>query len=724
MPPNPSADTFGATVKACAAKLESIGGEARPDDADRQAHALVLRAFDVQAADASLLDVAVGPIATAFVAGVITEAHLAKTVADLRGSKTTAQDIADRLMIELPDGMAIGQMPLWLREAAADALERTMRQPYWQQINITTRDDIEITLRDSIEEGVSIRNAARMIRDRNGPEYDMTRATLVARTEVPNALNAGHAAGIARVQAETGRRVGKEWLSVMGSTTRETHAALDGVQTEDAEGEFSLGGYDVPWPAHDSLPASERCNCQCTVISVLTMDEISEDDLPPDDGDAVDAADPVAADAGGDGAGAADVAPVAAEVVDDGEPLSPFGKPWSRLSPDELYQLPVQTIANQHPELLDVHARVLEAAKQHEERNKEHRAEVEANEVKYREAKEYLRMTHDLRYTDAKFDALPPEAQQELGDTREKAYKQMFGAAAARDGFAVKEAAILKQSRVEFLKVAGVTAEDRLSISPELSKGLKPREQITDVNDPQYGKIMANKDGARRISTGKFSKEYKANIKEGVAFVEQLSTKIVDGSTAQDARTHEIERVTFHAGGKGLRAFAIPVESDHHREGNSRRGVFGDPKCETRTVVHEMGHVIDGARQGLGQGARRSVEFAKYRTADTPEHQLNARYPSYNYRSSERGNEDHFIAAFDPNWHEGKVYDHGPSYPKEEEEMRMRASYTGKPYGTFATEIVSMGLEQMYVDPFRFAARDPEWFRFTLGMLRGKYDRP
>jgi hypothetical protein len=49
-------------------------------------------------------------------------------------------------------------------------------------------------------------------------------------------------------------------VSALSSTTRDTHAAKDGEVTNGADGLFEpLGGVAVPYPAHYSLPAKERC---------------------------------------------------------------------------------------------------------------------------------------------------------------------------------------------------------------------------------------------------------------------------------------------------------------------------------------------------------------------------------------------------------------------------------------------------------------------------------
>ena len=68
------------------------------------------------------------------------------------------------------------------------------------------------------------------------------------------------------------------WLSVLGDTTRDTHAALDGVPANE-NGMWDLAGYMVPWPSHTSLPAGERCNCMCTINMEIGMDEGSAQQL-------------------------------------------------------------------------------------------------------------------------------------------------------------------------------------------------------------------------------------------------------------------------------------------------------------------------------------------------------------------------------------------------------------------------------------------------------------
>ena len=172
---------------------------------------------------------------------------------------TSAEQLVEDLDLEVPPGISI-EAPEWLKENARAELEETMSQDYWLDIHGgTTRNDITNLLERSLLEGVSTRNIAKSIVALGG-DYSRNRAMRIARTEIPNVLNSGHNSGINQVAEETGLDIGKEWVSVLGNTTRDSHADIDGEQVE-ADGLFTLGGVDVPWPAHVALPPEERINC-------------------------------------------------------------------------------------------------------------------------------------------------------------------------------------------------------------------------------------------------------------------------------------------------------------------------------------------------------------------------------------------------------------------------------------------------------------------------------
>lgn len=196
-----------------------------------------------------------------------------KAMARLGKAKaSTASDAASRYGVP-PDDIAL-EMPQWMIDAGRDALQETFSQPYWQKVTTTTRDYIASVIREAVSNGLSAKETAALISDLE-PAYSAARAMNVARTESGGALNAGHVSGIRQIGVETGERMGKEWISVHGSTTRPTHAAADGQEVE-VDADFVVGESKAPWPGHWSLPAKERCNCACTIVSTILITAISE----------------------------------------------------------------------------------------------------------------------------------------------------------------------------------------------------------------------------------------------------------------------------------------------------------------------------------------------------------------------------------------------------------------------------------------------------------------
>lgn len=201
--------------------------------------------------------------------------------AALQKAPSSASNAIDLYKIDLPANIAT-EMPEWLAEAMKQGLDDTFSHSYWEAINETTRNDIQRLLSRGLEEGYSIRTLANAISSLS-TEYSRARATNVARTEATGAMNNGHQIGIQKVGEALKMPMGKEWLSVLGSTTRPTHADADGQMVE-ASAMFNVGGYDARYPGDPMLPAEERCQCQCTIISSIMMgDEIVEQEVSGDE---------------------------------------------------------------------------------------------------------------------------------------------------------------------------------------------------------------------------------------------------------------------------------------------------------------------------------------------------------------------------------------------------------------------------------------------------------
>lgn len=215
-----------------------------------------------------LTEALVPPIARAMYEGAFTQVRLAQNVrGDSFLKASTASEAVDQYGLDVPASMT--ELPKWLVQTIEEELTVTFRQPYW--LAIGSRDEVQAIVADGIKRGLSTRRITIEILKLRGL-YSESRARTIARTESGRARNAGSEIGIRYLQDETGLQIGKIWLSVQGNTTRESHAAMNGVKTADATGTFNLNGVEVPYPQHRALPVSDTANCQCTVVSSLVAD--------------------------------------------------------------------------------------------------------------------------------------------------------------------------------------------------------------------------------------------------------------------------------------------------------------------------------------------------------------------------------------------------------------------------------------------------------------------
>lgn len=114
------------------------------------------------------------------------------------------------------------------------------------------------------------------------------------------------------------------------------------------------------------------------------------------------------------------------------------------------------------------------------------------------------------------------------------------------------------------------------------------------------------------------------------------------------------------------------------------------PEDGLHVFIHELGHALE---HDLGVHAR-VKEFLNHRVGNEPLTPLSRL--GTGYRDDEMGRKDNFDKVFDG----------------------VAAYYVGKEYPN-GTEILSMGLEEMFRDPAGFAAKDPEFAKFVVGILDG-----
>jgi len=112
------------------------------------------------------------------------------------------------------------------------------------------------------------------------------------------------------------------------------------------------------------------------------------------------------------------------------------------------------------------------------------------------------------------------------------------------------------------------------------------------------------------------------------------------------------------------------------------------------TNVHEMGHGIEYQLPGVQTAAQ---HFLKQRVGKQQPRKLKELFPDTGYGDDEEGRDDDFAKVFG----------------------NRSAWYVGKHYSNGATEVISMGVQQLFENPQAFAKKDPEYASFILGLLDG-----
>jgi hypothetical protein len=183
----------------------------------------------------------------------------------LKHKKSSASDYLAQLGLDLTDSDFATEMPQELVDSIEATLADSFKRDYWAHANNVTAGKIESLIRDGTTEGLSIRDMAHVIEE-TADGYGRQRAIVIARTESSRALNSGHVEGIEYIEDDAGIQLGKTWVSVLGSTTRPTHAAMDDTTVPTRE-PFYLGGHPCQFPGDADLPVEEVANCQCTITS-------------------------------------------------------------------------------------------------------------------------------------------------------------------------------------------------------------------------------------------------------------------------------------------------------------------------------------------------------------------------------------------------------------------------------------------------------------------------
>lgn len=128
----------------------------------------------------------------------------------------------------------------------------------------TTHKAIINELSEGFEKGEGIPELSNRIK--NMLEFDMKRATVVARTEIISSSNAGTLQGY----KESGVVIGKEWSSTKDERTRDHHKEAEGQRVKLDE-PFIIDGDLLDYPGDNSYDAkaSNVIQCRCSLKPIL-----------------------------------------------------------------------------------------------------------------------------------------------------------------------------------------------------------------------------------------------------------------------------------------------------------------------------------------------------------------------------------------------------------------------------------------------------------------------
>lgn len=129
-------------------------------------------------------------------------------------------------------------------------------------IMVTTKEQLRRILINGVEEGLGIAEIAREIRD--AMEFNINRATMIARTEV---IGTANAASFESAKL-TGLELKKKWL--WSGKSRESHASVNGT-TKKMDKAWIVQGKPMMYPHDPSGGPENVINCACSITYVTQL---------------------------------------------------------------------------------------------------------------------------------------------------------------------------------------------------------------------------------------------------------------------------------------------------------------------------------------------------------------------------------------------------------------------------------------------------------------------
>jgi len=221
---------------------------------------------------------------------------------------------------------------------------------------------------------------------------------------------------------------------------------------------------------------------------------------------------------------------------------------------------------------------------------------------------------------------------------------------------------------------------DQINSIKQLSIASQDASQAKKDSNEVFHELLSHSDTqkpaiyALGVGYQELPKEVQAKADKAAKFFEKvLHPSVIGGSS---------EAVEVDLGSSGDRAHA-KVE---------KKIIAMDPSDAAETFVHEMAHVFESNSKQSDYAAMSSA-FLFNRAKETQGSDMpKASHMGGVYRSNEQRVEDKLSGAYAEKWYGGR----------------------------YASEVISMGAQQLFSDPLRFAEEHPEHFDFTVAYLHGK----
>lgn len=268
----------------------------------------------------------------------------------------------------------------------------------------------------------------------------------------------------------------------------------------------------------------------------------------------------------------------------------------------------------------------------------------------------------------------PISAEQALEDRIRRTLEKMMAVKNAQSQLLIDlaERAVRLQNRA----YQATTAAERAIIMNQYNEAMAVVQSLSKKARSEVHTILFEMAPKKKLKLAlkKVSKELRERAKEAKIFLESI------------------------AGDRWEAGFKIIYKKIEGRAYASaiKREVALDVTDPTSIHVHEIGHILEGSSKNLLQEAE---DFLIRRTAGESPVRLKELFPNLAFEPDEIALKDKFESPYT-----GKIY---------------RNRYGSTALGTYATEITSMGLQQLHENPLKMFLIDQDYFEWILRFLWG-----